>query len=346
MSKAQKSIVTGNSRNSNTSSPPHKEIKMDEFKRKIMERSETTTGEYICQLVDLIGDIPKQIYSAMKREVKENLEKTAQTGLTLLVELSKEITKDVHIMEELKGRVRLGKQTEEMQTIMKEEINSITRKMEQQQQELIKHREEKRRNREDEESVTTKFLRMIDYKLENIKSREEALYDRFSDRTLKDNEMSTAIITRKLDTMEENLTAETIELERKIVERLGRKTDTEEKSMGSEMNSDLGNQIRETGREMTLEITKTIDTVLTECMQDKQNTIAYGGTAPENNTAIIINKLGNMETNIKEEITDTRKKISTDIKENTEKISKEIEKSMERETTMQMGIKALTHTRR
>ncbi|CAG9786484.1 unnamed protein product [Diatraea saccharalis] len=320
MNKAQKPTTTGNPRHSDTSSPSFKEDKMDEFKRKLIESIETqSASDYMVRLVDLLSDIPKLIYGGMKKEVKENLEMTAKTGITLVIEMSKEIKKDSNIMVLLKGRLNVAEQLDQINATMKEELKKIMEKMEKQEEELIKYREEKRRSREDEESVTTKFLRMIDYKLENIKSREEALFDRFSDRTLKDNEMSTAIITRKLDTMEENLTAETIELERKIVNRLGRKTDMEE-SMRNEINTNIEQQIKETGREMTLEITKTIDTVLTDCMQDIQNTITYGGTAPEGNKEIL-NELGNLEANLKETLIDTKEAITGSITKTIERVT-------------------------
>ncbi|CAG9785121.1 unnamed protein product [Diatraea saccharalis] len=72
-------------------------------------------------------------------------------------------------------------------------------------------------------------------------------------------------------------------------------------------------------------------------MQDIQNTITYGGTAPERNTEIL-HRLGNLESNIKEIITDTKETISGNIKETAENITKEMEKVTAQETTTSTGV--------
>ncbi|CAG9793608.1 unnamed protein product [Diatraea saccharalis] len=310
-----------------STSPPKKPRHPDD-----RDYEERTTEESINKMNELMRLLKKQIYGAMKREVKENIDYVIKNAYDILQELYNGIIRDRKEMKEMREKVRLGERIEEMGEKMREDMDRIARKMEQQQEELIKQREEKERNQEEEESIQTKYLRMIDHKLENIKSREEALFDRFSDRTLKDNEMTTAIITRKLDTLEENLTAETIELGRNLIDRLGRREDKEESSTGRMTEANIVQQIRETGKEITLDITKTIDTVLTECMQDLHNTITYGGTAPEGNTEVL-SRMGCLETNIKEEIENTKETITGNIREVTGKIIKTMEGITPQENT-------------
>ncbi|CAG9785876.1 unnamed protein product [Diatraea saccharalis] len=124
---------------------------------------------------------------------------------------------------------------------------------------------------EREMEKTRERKEMEDIKREEVRKMTKPL----ADRSLKDSEMMTATIVRKLESVEENITTG------KIGERLGKRKGTGEKETRTENNSELKQQIRETGKEITSEITKTIDTVLTECMQDLHNAITYGGAAPE-----------------------------------------------------------------
>ncbi|CAG9790308.1 unnamed protein product [Diatraea saccharalis] len=330
MYRTNKTSQTGNVRKSTTTSPNLTESR----KERIRRSEERTMEELILLLTEILNSIPKQIYSAMKREVKESLEKTTSAGLNTLNELR---TKIINREEDLKKEIEREKenktikdQIEEMKKMMKEDMEKITKEINYQQETTLKHREEKRRRREDDESVTTKFLRMIDYKLENIKNREEALFDRLADRSLKDSEFVIATVIKKLDAVEENLTAEKIKLDRRIGERLGGETETIEGETNMRTNSEIERQIKETGKEITAEITKTIDTVMTECMQDLHNAITYSGTSPEENS-VVIKRIDTLETNIKDEIQDTKEEIAKKIDENKTTITKHIETTITKE---------------
>ncbi|CAG9790247.1 unnamed protein product [Diatraea saccharalis] len=216
------------------------------------------------------------------------------------------------------------------------EMESIKGKIEEQQKTQMKYREEENRRREDNESNTVKFLRMLDYKMDNIKNGEEVLFDRLADRSLKDGKFVTATITKKLEAIEENITAETLELDRKIGERLGRRTAMESKGKEIGTTEDIEYQIKETGKEITAEITKTIDTVLTECMQDLHNAITYGGAAPDDNSAVM-NKIGALETTMKEEIKEAKKEITDRMSENKTDIVSHMETATQRNTSTQQG---------
>ncbi|CAG9782637.1 unnamed protein product [Diatraea saccharalis] len=302
------------------------------------ERDTKTLEQLLHKAMGIMESIPDQIYGSMKREVKDYLEKAAETGLLTLFEISNRIAeKEDERMKEkerMKEREEVREQMNEMKRMMMDEMESIKEKLEEQQKTQIEHREEENRRREDNETNTIKLLRTLDYKMENMESRDEILFDRLADRSLKDGEFVIATITKKMEAIEENITAETIELDRKIGERLGRRTVME--GNGGEMGTIEGveHQIKETGKEITAEITKTIDTVLTECMQDLHNAITYGGAAPDDNSAVI-NKIGALETNVKENIEEAKKEITERMNENKLEIVKSLETSTQGNTLMQ-----------